>query len=133
MAKVIDKIAWIEIQDRLVLSTLSKGKTNYYFPGGKREPGESDSQALIREIREELSVDLEEESLRFFGIFQAQADSHPEGVEVKMQCYTGNYSGILKPDSEIAEMVWLLYSDREKVSPVDKIILDYLKEKDLII
>jgi len=29
------------------------------FPGGKVEPGETDSQALIRECREELSVTVE--------------------------------------------------------------------------
>ena len=28
------------------------------FPGGKVEPGESDAQALVRECREELSVEI---------------------------------------------------------------------------
>ena len=29
------------------------------FPGGKVEPGESDAEALVRELREELQVDVE--------------------------------------------------------------------------
>jgi 8-oxo-dGTP diphosphatase len=35
------------------------------FPGGKVEPGESDAEALIREGREELGVELEVGPLRF--------------------------------------------------------------------
>jgi 8-oxo-dGTP diphosphatase len=35
------------------------------FPGGKVEPGESDVEALVREGREELGVELEVGALRF--------------------------------------------------------------------
>ena len=35
------------------------------FPGGKVEPGESDAQALVREGREELGVELEVGAERF--------------------------------------------------------------------
>ena len=35
------------------------------FPGGKVEPGESDAQALVREGREELGVELEVGALHF--------------------------------------------------------------------
>jgi len=35
------------------------------FPGGKVEPGESDADALVREGREELGVELEVGPLRF--------------------------------------------------------------------
>jgi 8-oxo-dGTP diphosphatase len=46
----IDKLAWLRIKDKQVLGARSKGKDAYYIPGGKREPGESDEEALIREV-----------------------------------------------------------------------------------
>lgn len=130
--QTIDKLAWIEIRDGKILSTRSKGRTKYCFPGGKREAGESDFEALSREISEELSISLIEGSTRFLGIFQAQADSHPDGVQVQMTCYTGHYTGTITAASEIEEVVWLTYQDREAVSPVDQIIFDWLKERKLL-
>ncbi|MEL6918676.1 MAG: NUDIX domain-containing protein [Bacteroidota bacterium] len=127
--EIIDKLAWIHIVDQQILSTRSKGKEKYYIPGGKREEGESDAEALIREIKEELSVDLDPASLEYIRIFEAQADGHKNGIIVRMTCYYGSYQGILKPDSEIAEMVWLNYKDYEKIADVDKLIFDFLKEK----
>lgn len=130
--KIIDKLAWIEIKNKTILSTRSKGKDKYYIPGGKREQGENDAVALIREIKEELCVELQESTLEYIGTFQGQAHGHAEGVLVKMQCYAAQYKGNLQPDSEIEEIVWLNYKDIEKVSPVDKIIFNWLKERDLI-
>ena len=130
--KFIDKLAWIEIKDKKILSTLSKGKQKYYIPGGKRETGETDHQTLLREIKEELDVDLIENSLQYFGTFQSQADGHAKGIEVKMTCYTGNYQGTLKASSEIEKIVWLTYEDIENVSPVDQIIFNFLKNKELL-
>ncbi|MEM6318271.1 MAG: NUDIX domain-containing protein [Bacteroidota bacterium] len=129
---VIDKLAWVYLKDHKILSTRSKGKSKFYIPGGKREVGESDDAALIREIKEELTVDLVEESVAFVGNFQAQAHGHPEGVLVKMQCYTAEYVGQLTPAAEIAEMAWLTNADRDKISPVDQLIFDHLAEKDLL-
>ncbi|MCJ8164112.1 NUDIX domain-containing protein [Pontibacter sp. E15-1] len=129
---VIDKLAWIELRDRKILSTRSKGKDAYYIPGGKREAGETDQQTLLREIEEELTVRLHPESLRFLGIFTAQAHGHASGVEVKMQCYAGSYTGTIQASAEIAEVVWLTYSDRPQVSPVDQLIFDWLQQQDLL-
>ena len=130
---IIDKLAWIEIQNQKILMTRSKNKDKFYIPGGKREPGESDHQALIREIKEELSVDLLEESLQFYGIFEAQAHGQPEGILVKMQCYTGQYSGILSPASEIEEIQWLNYADKDQTGYVDQLIFEKLKTSALIV
>lgn len=130
--KWIDKLAWIYIEDRKILSTRSRGKDIWYFPGGKREAGESDEEALIREIKEELTVNLIPESLQFFGKFEAQAHGHAEGITVVMTCYLANYQGELKPDAEIEELAWLTYADKSKSSDVDQIIFDYLKNQNFI-
>lgn len=131
-SQIIDKLAWIRIEDHKILSTRSKGKDKYYIPGGKREEGESDYAALQREIMEELQVNLLLDSLNFIGVFEAHADGHKPEVLVRMTCYSGNYTGNLAPDSEIEELIWLSYTDRERISEVDKLIFDYLHLKGLI-
>ena len=130
--KVIDKVAFLYLKDGKILSTRSKGKDKYYIPGGKREGSETDIETLVREIKEELSVDIIESTAKFYGVFKAQAHGHAEGIIVKMTCYTADYSRELKSDSEIAEIVWLTTADIESVSPVDKLIFADLKKKGLI-
>ena len=129
---VIDKVAFLYLQDGKILSTRSKGKDKFYIPGGKREAGETDIETLVREVKEELSVDIIESSAKFYGVFEAQAHGKAEGVIVKMTCYTAEYTGELKADSEIAEIVWLTMADIESVSPVDKLIMADLHEKGLL-
>jgi 8-oxo-dGTP diphosphatase len=129
---LIDKLAWIEIQENSVLLTKSYGKDKYYIPGGKRELGETDEQALIREIQEELSVTVNKDTLKFIGIFEAQAHGQPEGVFVKMTCYAGGYFGELSASSEIEEIKWFKYADKDKLVGVDKLIFDHLKQSELL-
>jgi 8-oxo-dGTP diphosphatase len=128
----IDKLAWIHIKDRHVLGTRSKGLDAIYIPGGKRENGESDQQALIREINEELTVNLVPDTLKLVGQFEAQAHGKPEGVMVRMTCYYADYDGTLQANSEIAELYWLKHRDKSRCSAVDVIILDWLKDRDLV-
>lgn len=131
--KEIDKIAFIYLKDGKILSTLSKGKDTYYIPGGKREENESDIETLIRECKEELTIDINEKTVKYYGTFKAQAHGHKEGVIVKMTCYTAEFEGTIKPDSEIEEIKWLDYSNLNvKISPVDKLIFEDLHTKNLI-
>ncbi len=128
----IDKLAFIEVKDRKVLETLSKGKDTWYIPGGKREAGENDHQALMREVKEELLVDLKPESIVYYGTFEAPAHGKPEGTLVRMTCYTGSYDGDLVPSAEVEKMDYFDYSKKSLTSPVDHLIFDDLKTKDLI-
>ena len=130
--KEIDKIAFIYLKDKKILSTLSKGKDTYYIPGGKREGNETDEETLIRECKEELTIDIKKETIQYYGTFEAQAHVKAEGIIVKMTCYLAEFSGVLQPSSEIEEIRWLEYKDLDIISPVDKLIFKDLYEKKLI-
>jgi len=128
----IDKLAFIEIVDKKILITLSKGKDTWYIPGGKREGSETDHEALIREVKEELTVDLIPSSIKKYGVFEAQAHGKPEGTIVRMTCFTASYKGTLTPESEIEKLEYFPFSKKDFTSPVDHLIFDDLKEKGLI-
>lgn len=130
--KEIDKIALIYLKNGKILSTLSKGKDTYYIPGGKREGNESDIETLVRECKEELTVNIMENTIKYYGTFEAQAHGKAEGVLVRMTCYTAEFKGEIKPNSEIQEIRWLDYSNLDNISPVDKLIFTDLYEKKLL-
>ncbi|MEU7893728.1 NUDIX domain-containing protein [Nonomuraea sp. NPDC049152] len=132
MSAVIDKVAWVRLEGGKILSTRSRGKDTYYIPGGKREEGETDTETLLREIEEELTVAIQADTIAHLGVYEAQADSHPDGVLIRMSCYSGEYRGTLAPSSEIEEVVWLTYADRDRISPVDQLIFDDLKAAGLL-
>ena len=132
MTQEIDKLAWLHIRGGQVLCARSRGKVTCYLPGGKREPGESDGDALVREIREELSIDILPETMAHVGVFAAQADAKPQGTTVRMTCYRADFRGEIAPAGEIEEVLWVGYQDRDKCSPVTRLVLDWLKDSGMI-
>lgn len=132
MNTYIDKLAYIFLTDRKILVTLTRGKDVWYIPGGKREGNETDYQALVREVQEELSVNLDQQTILYYGTFEAQAHGKPEGTIVRMTCYTGKFSGYLRESGEIEKLDFFTYDQKNRTSPVDHLILDDLKVKNLI-
>lgn len=130
--KIIDKLAWIYVRDRRLLAVRSYGKQRFYIPGGKRDPGETDHQALIREVKEELNVDLIQNSIEPALKFTTQADEKTAGTQLTMTCYYGNYSGTLRIASEIEEMAWLNTIDIGRCSLAAGRVVEYLRKQCLI-
>lgn len=128
----IDKLAFIYLKDRKLLSTLSHGKDTWYIPGGKREDGESDIDALAREVKEELSVDINRDTAKLYGVFEAQAHGKAEGMIVRMTCYEAEFEGELTSSAEVAELAFVDYGWKDQSSDVDKLIFDDLKARNLI-
>lgn len=128
----LDKIAWLRLEGERVLGARSHGKDVFYLPGGKREPGETDVDTLVREIDEELAVAIDPATAVRFGVFEAQAHGKAAGVLVRMTCYTAEFSGTPAPSGEIAELAWLAYADRGRVSPINQLVFEHLRERGLL-
>ena len=99
----LDKIGWIILKDKRLLVVQKKTKDNrseFIFPGGKREGSESDLETLARELNEELQVELV--SAEPFGGFDDIAIF--ENVPIHIEAYIANVTGEPRCDSEIKSL-----------------------------
>ncbi len=124
---LIDTVAWVRTEGGLVLCARPRGADVFFIPGGKREGRESDLETLLREIREELTVLLDPGTVAHVGTYEAGGPGLPGGAVVRMSCYTAEYRGTLAPSSEIEELAWFGYPDRDRVPPVNQLLFDDLK------
>ncbi|MFD6354912.1 NUDIX hydrolase [Nocardia tengchongensis] len=126
--RLIDTVAWVRIEGGRILCARPSGKDVFYIPGGKREGAETDLQTLVREIREELTVEIAPETVAHVGTYEALI---PEAV-VRMACYTADCTGTIAVSSEIEEIAWFSYADRPHVPPVDQLLFDDLHADGLL-
>ena len=103
----------------------NKGKTafKFEFPGGKIEPGETPEQALARELREELSINVEVHEL-----ITAIVDEY-EDVILHIDTYRCSLISGTPTLSEHIAMAWSNKEELDKLefSPADKPTLEKIK------
>lgn len=105
--KSIHKAAGILIENRKLLVERSRGKEFFISPGGSVEAGETERQALVRELGEEFGISVLEKDLEPFGNFTAEAANHP-GQVVNMAVYiVKDWQGTPAPHSEVEELAWV--------------------------
>ena len=87
-----------------LLTVRKRGTTRYMLPGGKREPGENDLQALAREVFEELGARLI--SAELLGRFEAPAANEP-GATVVSHAYLATVDNDIAIRAEIEDLRWI--------------------------
>jgi 8-oxo-dGTP diphosphatase len=106
-ASDIYKAGGIIILKRKTLVERSKGKEYFITPGGKIEPGETPRQALVRELKEEFQIEVDEVDLEPFGTFSAPAANEPERIVHIEHFIVKKWRGEVQPDNEVEEIRWI--------------------------
>jgi 8-oxo-dGTP diphosphatase len=93
---------------RRVLTVRKSGTTRFMLPGGKPEAGEDLRTTAIRELAEEVGLDLAKDDLLDWGIHTDVAANEPDTtVRAGVYAWTGRVTDNLSPAAEIAELSWL--------------------------
>lgn len=95
-----------------LLVVRKKGSAIFMQPGGKIEQGEQPIETLVREIKEELQLDIPLVLPKLIGSFEAPAANEP-GYLVKAELFRIELatSPTLTPTAEIAEALWITHAD----------------------
>ncbi|GLO13008.1 DNA mismatch repair protein MutT [Pseudomonas putida] len=95
----------IDPQGRTLL-VRKRGTEAFMQPGGKIDAGESPLQALVRELQEELGLNISPDQAVHLGQFSAPAANEP-GFEVQAELFRVDSAALVTPAAEIEEVVWL--------------------------
>lgn len=95
------------------------------FVGGKVEPGETHAQALVRECREELDIEV-----RVGELFMELTHEYPD-LTVRLSLYHAVIEKGVPQKLEHNDLRWLLPSEVDDYAfcPADKDILNRIKEE----
>lgn len=86
----------------LLLVSKRAAPATFYLPGGKPEPGESDLDCLVREVHEELDVQVTSAK----SLLRARTPAALEDAEMDLHVYEATVSGEPRAAAEIADLRW---------------------------
>ena len=124
--KIIEVVAAIIKRDNKIFITrraYGDFVDMWEFPGGKIESGESQEEALVREIKEELELDINELD------FLITIDYDYPDFHLTMHCFICQISGGTLNLNAHNDAKWITFEelDNQKWVPADILVIDALK------
>ncbi|MFT4044414.1 MAG: NUDIX domain-containing protein [Gordonia sp. (in: high G+C Gram-positive bacteria)] len=108
-----------------VLTVRKRNTDRFMFPGGKPEVGETAEAAAIREVAEELAVELDPARLQLVGVFTAEAANEP-GCKVQATVFEHPPVSISGTAAEIDEMRWQALGERPYPDDLAPLLADHV-------
>lgn len=128
----ITHISLVHIRDKKILLVLGKGKDIWQAPGGKKEEGETDEETLMRECKEELSIDIQPETITYLKTITGKAHSKNEDVDIEIKLYNAEFDGHVIPQAEIEKAEYFAFLELPKLPDIGVKFLAELKAERLI-
>ena len=127
-------VGLISVSHNKLLLAYSNHKKAWYLPGGKVDLMESNLEALSREIKEELSVDLDLSKVKYYCHISAIAFGEVPQVMMEQECYLYPLTHF-KAAHEIGGLRFFSYEEylKEEIQVSGVItVYDKLKEDQLL-
>ncbi|SKA06744.1 NUDIX hydrolase [Sediminibacterium ginsengisoli] len=124
----------VVLRNRKLLLAFSNKKKAFYLPGGKTENDETAELSLIREIREELSLNLEPGMLHYYCHISAPAYGETEGIQMEQECFLCDLLQEPVAAAEIGSIRYFSLADYEQEPcqvPGVLLVFEQLKKDDL--
>ena len=125
--KTVKVVAAIIIHNKQIFVTqrgYGEFKDGWEFPGGKIEPGETPQEALAREIKEELDIEIE------VGDYLETVEYDYPSFHLAMDCFfcTIKSGKLVLKEHEAAK--WLTMENLDSVDwlPADKVLIESIKK-----
>lgn len=102
--------------DGALLLVRKRGTTRFMLAGGKIATGESPLQTVVRELQEELGLQLSATDFTPLGLFNAPAANEP-GHTVHAELFVADIDCEVHAAAEIEEVIWM-QPDQELTVPL---------------
>lgn len=103
---VLYVVAYAVVENQQLLTVRKRNTSKFMFPGGKFQSGEDAQAAIQREVREELSCEIDTSTINLLGTYETIAANEAD-TKLIATVFRGKLMGTPVASSEIAELRWL--------------------------